>query len=89
MSTSSTPKDATEDVFHWREDDDLEVDFVVTHGSKVIAIEVKRGPFKGKRRPHRGLEAFKEKFSKCTLTYLVGEGGDVTVKEFLSQPVSY
>ena len=63
-------------VYYWR-DGVLEVDFVVTRGPKVIAIEVKSG-----RRfpPKRGVEEFRERFDPHR-SLLVGEGG-IPLEEF-------
>ena len=70
-------------VYYWR-DGVLEVDFVVTRGPKVIAIEVKSG-----RRfpPKRGVEEFRERFDPHR-SLLVGEGG-IPLEEFLSVPADH
>lgn len=65
---------------YWR-DRSLEVDFVLEHGRKLVALEVKSGPQRGKP---IGLEEFATRFSpQCSL--LVGEDG-IPISEFLSTP---
>ena len=66
---------------YWREQS-LEVDFVLRRGRRTVAIEVKSGP---KRRRHRGLDAFKQKFNPHR-AMVVGEGG-ASLDEFLTTPV--
>jgi uncharacterized protein len=68
-------------VTYWR-DGDREVDFVVTQGSQVWAIEVKSG------RPGRlsGVEAFKQRYPKARV-WLVG-GGGVELEEFFLRPAT-
>lgn len=67
-------------VQYWRESPD-EVDFVLTNGRKLVAIEVKSGT---NFAAPRGLKAFGEKF-KDARSLIVGEGG-VPLAEFLSHP---
>lgn len=68
---------------YWRESPN-EVDFVLTNGRKVLALEVKSG---AKYATPKGLKVFVGKFKEaCTL--IVGEGG-VSLPEFLSHPVDY
>lgn len=67
-------------VQYWRESPD-EVDFVLTNGRKLVAIEVKSGT---NFAAPRGLKAFGEKF-KGARSFIVGEGG-VPLAEFLSHP---
>ncbi len=71
------------EVGYWRERSD-EVDFIVTTGRRVTAIEVKSG-----RAPtsHRGIDAFVAAF-KPHRSLLVGSGG-IPLEEFLSRPVSH
>ncbi len=71
------------EIYYWR-DRDKEVDFVLKQGSKLLAIEVKSGLFKGKR---AGLSAFVQRFPKAR-TLLVGKEG-IPVEEFLSQNLSH
>ena len=65
---------------YWREGS-LEVDFVLEHGRKLVALEVKSGP---RREKTVGLEAFATRFSPRR-SLLVGEGG-IPISEFLSTP---
>ena len=65
---------------YWRERS-LEVDFVLEHGRKLVALEVKSGPRRGNP---AGLEEFATRFSPKS-SLLVGEGG-ITIAEFLSTP---
>ena len=69
------------EVFYWLERNQ-EVDFVLSAGNTVVAIEVKSG-----RRRERllGMEAFAKAFP-VKRQLLVGEGG-IPVKEFLSTPI--
>jgi len=68
-------------VTYWREGD-REVDFVVSQGTQVWAIEVKSG------RPGKlsGLEAFKQRYPKARV-WLVG-GGGVDLEEFFLRPAT-
>lgn len=65
-------------VSYWREGD-REVDFVVAHGSRVWAIEVKSG------RPGKlsGIEAFRNRYPKATV-WLIGAGG-IGLEEFFGR----
>ncbi len=63
-------------VHYWRERND-EVDFVLQHRDKIIALEVKSGT----RAKIAGMDAFKKKFPQCKV-YLIGSGG-LTVSQFL------
>ncbi len=67
--------------YYWREGD-KEVDFVLQHGSRIAAIEVKSGH---KRTGHSGLNAFSERFAPDRVL-LVG-GGGMPLEEFLQTPV--
>lgn len=67
-------------VQYWRESPD-EVDFVLTNGRKLLAIEVKSG---SNFATPKGLKAFTEKF-KGARPLIVGEGG-IPLAEFLSRP---
>jgi predicted AAA+ superfamily ATPase len=71
------------DIHYWRESPH-EVDFVLTNGRKVLAIEVKSGQ---KFAAPKGLEVFAGKFAD-TRTLIVGEGG-VPLAEFLSHPAGH
>jgi predicted AAA+ superfamily ATPase len=68
-------------VTYWREGD-REVDFVVSQGTQVWAIEVKSG------RPGKlsGLEAFRQRYPKARV-WLVG-GGGVDLEEFFLRPAT-
>lgn len=70
-------------LFYWR-DRNREVDFVVQHGRRLIAIEVKSG-----RAPksHPGLAAFRDSF-KPSRALLVG-GDGIALEQFLTEPVSH
>lgn len=70
-------------VQYWRESPH-EVDFVLTNGRKVLAIEVKSG---AKYATPKGLGMFAGKF-KDAKTMIVGEGG-ISLAEFLLQPAAY
>ena len=63
---------------YWRERS-LEVDFVLEHGRKLVALEVKSGSHRGNT---AGMEEFATRFSPQR-SLLVGEGG-VPIAEFLS-----
>ena len=71
------------ELFYWRERNQ-EVDFVLRSRRQLVAIEVKSG-----RAPlvHAGTAAFMNLF-KTNRTLLVG-GDGISVKAFLSQPVTY
>ena len=67
-------------LYYWRENR-LEVDFVLTRGRRLVAVEVKSGA----RRPRtRGLEQFAERYD-VRAALVVGAGG-VPLSEFLSAP---
>ena len=68
---------------YWR-DDSSEVDFVLSSGSHVLAIEVKSGRRAGKL---AGLDAFASRFPGAK-RLVVGTGG-VPLEEFLSEPASF
>lgn len=70
-------------VYYWREGV-LEVDFVLTQGPAVIAVEVKSGR---RFRPTRGMEEFNKRFDPHR-SLVVGEGG-VPLDEFLSVPADH
>lgn len=63
-------------VYYWRQSQ-LEVDFVVSNGESVIAIEVKSG----RRTMNDGLPAFRQQFHPYS-SFIVGSGG-IPVEEFL------
>jgi predicted AAA+ superfamily ATPase len=69
-------------VTYWR-DGDAEVDFVVAHGTRVWAIEVKSG------RPGRisGLSAFRKRYPKAT-AWLIGADG-IGLEDFFNQPATH
>lgn len=66
-------------ITYWR-DGDEEVDYVVTHGTKVWAIEVKSG----RPRKWSGVSAFKKRYPKAQI-WLVGADG-VKLEEFFRRP---
>ena len=68
-------------VYYWR-DRGQEVDFVLEHGRKLVAFEVKSGRRRGNV---SGLEAFSKSFP-VKASYVVGTGG-IPVSEFLLTPV--
>ena len=68
---------------YWR-DASLEVDFVLERGPRLVAIEVKSGPRRGRL---RGMEAFRKRFPRSR-SLLVGEEG-VPLNEFLAAPTRY
>ena len=65
---------------YWRERGD-EVDFVLSQGDKLSAIEVKSGRTKGQ---HAGLKHFTQNYKMCK-PMIVGTGG-VPLEEFLLSP---
>lgn len=69
------------ELFYWREGN-LEVDFVVRAGRRLMALEVKSG-----RAPvaHSGLATFAERFRSARPLLVGGDG--VSVNEFLARPV--
>ncbi len=69
------------EVFYWREGN-TEVDFILSKGSKVTAIEVKSGK---SRTSLPGLTAFTKKYGRCRTIVVGGDGLDL--KEFLETPV--
>ena len=69
---------AGESVRYWR-DGDLEVDFVVSRGGRVNAIEVKSG----KKARQKGMVAFRDAFGEGVDLTWVGTGGE-PLSEFLS-----
>lgn len=71
------------EVQYWRESPD-EVDFVLSNGRKLVAIEVKSGTSYA---TPKGLTVFTEKF-KAARPLIVGEGG-VSLAEFLSYPTAH
>ena len=60
---------------------DVAVDFVLQRGPRLVAIEVRSGPW---RSPPKGLDAFAEHF-RPRRSLRVGEGG-VPLHEFLAAP---
>lgn len=75
----NTASDSCE-IQYWRESPD-EVDFVLTNGRKLVAIEVKSS---AKYATPKGVGVFAGKF-KAARQLIVGEGG-ISLPEFLSQP---
>lgn len=70
------------EIFYWREGD-LEVDYVLKHGSSILAIEVKSSSENLNR---SGADLFLSKFENARLL-LVGEQG-IPIEEFLSSPLN-
>ena len=70
-------------IHYWRESPH-EVDFILTNGRKILAIEVKSG---AKFATPKGLEVFAGKFTEAR-TLIVGEGG-VPLADFLSHPAEH
>lgn len=68
-------------VTYWRKGD-AEIDYVVTHGTISIGIEVKSGR-SGKQ---SGMNIFKKAYPKAK-TLLIGEGG-IPLQEFFDQPAA-
>lgn len=71
---------AGEKLFYWREGR-FEVDYVLTKGRKVWAIEVKTGDSKKKS----GLLEFKKNFPQATLVFI----NEDNYKEFEKNPINY
>ena len=71
---------------YWRDRTGMEVDFVLSQGPHIVAIEVKSST---RRQLHStpGLESFLQRFPKAR-TLLVGRGG-VPLNEFLFEPASH
>ena len=67
-------------VYYWR-DRGREVDFILEHGRKLVAVEVKSGRRRGNV---TGLEAFRKSFP-VKASHIVGKGG-IPVPEFLLTP---
>ena len=75
-------------VHHWRDANDNEVDFVMTRGPRIVAVEVKSG---AKTRPTRGMRVFENRFQphrSLLVTETEGGPGSVPLAEFLSRPAS-
>ena len=70
-------------VYYWREPPH-EVDFVLQHGQRLLAVEVKSGR---RKRSVSGLTVFKEQFPAAN-TMTVGTGG-TSFEEFLSIPARH
>jgi predicted AAA+ superfamily ATPase len=71
------------ELFYWR-DGDLEVDFVVRAGRRLVALEVKSGRRRGRV---SGMEAFRAAF-RPDRTLLVG-GDGIPLESFLERPVDH
>ena len=70
-------------VHYWREGA-LEVDFVLRRGPRVVAVEVKSGPKRGRL---RGMEAFEKRFNPVRSIQVGGSG--IPLTKFFSVPASY
>ncbi|MCY4176729.1 MAG: ATP-binding protein [Acidimicrobiaceae bacterium] len=75
---------STTDVRYWR-DGDHEVDFILRRGPRTVAVEVKSGR---RRARHSGLAEFERRFMPHA-SFVVGEGNDIELGEFLSQPADH
>ena len=71
------------DLFYWR-DGSLEVDFVVRVGRRIVAVEVKSGPRRGRL---SGLEAFDSAFRPDRKLLVGGDG--IPLESFLERPVEH
>ena len=71
------------ELFYWR-DGSLEVDFVVRVGRRIVAIEVKSGPRRGRL---SGLEAFDSAFRPDRKLLVGGDG--IPLESFLERPVEH
>ena len=67
---------------YWRYNNH-EVDFILSRGPKIIAFEVKSGPYRQQKM--HGLELFAENVN-VSRSIVVGDGGDIPLSEFLSIP---
>ncbi len=67
-------------IYYWR-DSGSEVDFVLEHGRKLVAFEVKSGRRRGSM---SGLDAFRKSFP-VKASHIVGKGG-IPISEFLLTP---
>ena len=67
------------EVTYWR-DGDAEVDFVIAHGPRIWALEVKSG------RPAKtsGIDAFRKRYPKAKI-WLIG-GGGIKLEDFFNRP---
>lgn len=76
------------ELHHWRDHrhrpDSPEVDFVVTRGDRIYAIEVKSGH---RRRPVSGLAAFRKRFPEAVPVVVGGPDGE-PLSQVLSTPAS-
>lgn len=75
--------DGDTQVHYWRDGSD-EVDFILTKGSKLTAIEVKSAP---NPVPAKGLKLFVQRYASAK-PILVGTGG-ISLAEFLSYPAEH
>lgn len=71
------------EVFYWRERN-LEVDFVLRHGNKTVAIEVKSS---SRKESLPGMETFAKQFHPHRLLLVGGQG--IPLEEFLASPAEY
>ena len=65
------------EVYYWNENS-REVDYVIAHGNRLVAIEVKSG----KRTYNQGMELFASRFNPTAL-YTIGTGG-ISLEQFFS-----
>lgn len=75
-------------VYYWRDKDDNEVDFVMTRGPRIVAVEVKSGP---RARPTRAMHLFKQRFQPHRTLLVALESNTqntVQLAEFLARPAS-
>ncbi len=72
-------------LYYWRESS-YEIDFIIENGHKLALVEVKSG----RLREHvPGFEKFETSFKRTAPKIIVGEGGDVSIAEFLSHPTEH
>ena len=79
-------------IYYWRNDKaepHHEVDFVIRSDGGTTAIEVKSGRIDRPRKSGEGLRAFARTFPHVSRCLLVGDGGDVSLEEFFSQPATH
>ena len=79
--------DERTNVYYWRNKDGEEVDFVLTRGPRIVAIEVKTG----KPRSTRGMQMFNQRFRpyrSVVVTPDEREPNAVSLGEYFSRPAS-
>ena len=71
------------DIYYWRESP-VEVDFVISKGTRLVAVEIKSGKSKG---VNTGLDAFQNHFPQAKKLIVGAEG--ISMPEFLSYPADH